>query len=742
MKKYENVYLVGRLFALLACAQVVCAQPANRLLTNALDVLSLSGDRAWGIDVSVQGVVTAAQPGWAGRFFVQDATAGIFVDHVSDRQPVPGDLIRVTGVSHPGGFAPIIAQPRWEKLGTAPLPMAKPVPIEQLMAGVEDSQRIEISGIVRAGWLDAPAGVAFEIASGGYRLHVYAPLAVSADPPLLVGAKVRLRGTAATSFNGQLRQLIAVDLYVPRASDFIVESTVAGDPFGTPVLPLNKLGQYRRGRELSERVHVKGTVTHQRPGEDVFIQDATSGLQLKNRQLETLTPGDVVEAVGFLDFEHFLPVLQDAVVRKTGEARETVKPKPAPIWELQAGYRHADLITLSGRVLDRTVRDAGKKDGTAAGQKIFLTLQTGGVFFTVEGFGAEPNAALALIPLGSIVEVDGICLMEIREDGKMKSLQVLLPTINDVRILKRPSWLTPARLRIGMAILFAVLVVALVWIVTGYQKNSALKVLVKEKNKAQQELQESHNLLETRVVERTNQLKIEMTARQEAEVHFKATLGERTRLAQELHDTLEQSLTGIGLQLDTATRLLAKDPAAGSRHIGLARNQMTQSQLELRRSIWDLRTRELEQFDFPTALRVNAQQITEGTHLKLEMETTGPVLALSEVAEENLLRIVQEALTNVIKHAGASEVRVSLGFSSQAVTLRVKDNGQGFTPDQCPGSREGHFGLLGISERAKRLKGHLRVTSTPGNGTCLEVEIPAKLADETDPTGADARGLI
>ncbi len=734
--------MVGRLFALLACAQVVCAQPANRLLTNALDVLSLSGDRAWGIDVSVQGVVTAAQPGWAGRFFVQDATAGIFVDHVSDRQPVPGDLIRVTGVSHPGGFAPIIAQPRWEKLGTAPLPMAKPVPIEQLMAGVEDSQRIEISGIVRAGWLDAPAGVAFEIASGGYRLHVYAPLAVSADPPLLVGAKVRLRGTAATSFNGQLRQLIAVDLYVPRASDFIVESTVAGDPFGTPVLPLNKLGQYRRGRELSERVHVKGTVTHQRPGEDVFIQDATSGLQLKNRQLETLTPGDVVEAVGFLDFEHFLPVLQDAVVRKTGEARETVKPKPAPIWELQAGYRHADLITLSGRVLDRTVRDAGKKDGTAAGQKIFLTLQTGGVFFTVEGFGAEPNAALALIPLGSIVEVDGICLMEIREDGKMKSLQVLLPTINDVRILKRPSWLTPARLRIGMAILFAVLVVALVWIVTGYQKNSALKVLVKEKNKAQQELQESHNLLETRVVERTNQLKIEMTARQEAEVHFKATLGERTRLAQELHDTLEQSLTGIGLQLDTATRLLAKDPAAGSRHIGLARNQMTQSQLELRRSIWDLRTRELEQFDFPTALRVNAQQITEGTHLKLEMETTGPVRALSEVAEENLLRIVQEALTNVIKHAGASEVRVSLGFSSQAVTLRVKDNGQGFTPDQCPGSREGHFGLLGISERAKRLKGHLRVTSTPGNGTCLEVEIPAKLADETDPTGADARGLI
>ena len=114
-----------------------------------------------------------------------------------------------------------------------------------------------------------------------------------------------------------------------------------------------------------------------------------------------------------------------------------------------------------------------------------------------------------------------------------------------------------------------------------------------------------------------------------------------------------------------------------------------------------------------------------------------------EVVEENLLRIAQEALTNVIKHAGASEVRISLDFGPQAVTLRVRDNGRGFTPDNCPGSREGHFGLLGISERAKRLNGKLLVTSTPGSGTCLEVEVPSRLGDETHKAAAeDARGLI
>ena len=144
-QEYENRSLVSRLLVFLACAQAVCAQPTGELLTNALDVLSLPADRALsGMEVSLQGVVTVAQPDWGGRFFVQDATAGIFVENISDRHPVPGDLIRVTGVSHPGGFAPIITRPRWEKLGTAPLPTAKPVSIEQLMAGLEDSQRVEI----------------------------------------------------------------------------------------------------------------------------------------------------------------------------------------------------------------------------------------------------------------------------------------------------------------------------------------------------------------------------------------------------------------------------------------------------------------------------------------------------------------------------------------------------------------------------------------------------------------------
>ena len=730
MKKPANKSIVPHLLLLLLCTQAVAAQSTtNALLTNAIDVLSLPGDRAWGMDVSIRGVVTAAQPvtaaqtNWEGRFFVQDATAGIFAEDSSHRQPAPGDYVEVTGISHPGGFAPFISYGHWNKLGTAPLPVAKPVPIEQLMAGIEDSQRVEISGIVRAGRGEGLVAV-FEIVSGGYRLSVYAPPLQDADPQSLVGARVRVRGTASTFFSGQLRQLITVELHVPFSSDFIIEKNGPDNPFGAPLLPLNRLGQYQRGRELGERIHIKGTVTYQRAGEDVFLQDATSGIQVKSRQPTTLAPGEVVEAVGFLDFEHFLPVLQDAVFRKTTEPRETVEPKPVAIWELQAGYRHADLITLQGKVLDRAVPLVSQKDAGDAGQQTILTLQDAGILFTLEGFGPGPNKALALVPVGSTVEVNGICLMQIAQDGTMRSLKMLLPSANDIRILEKPNWLTPERLRVGLAILFTVLVVALSWIVMVQKRNLALKVSIQEKTRAQEELQKSHDLLEWRVAERTKQLKFEMTARKEAEVQFKATLAERTRLARELHDTLEQSLTGIGLQVDAASKLVPQDPAAGNRHLGLARNLMTQTQLELRRSIWDLRSRELEQFDFPNALRTNAQHIAEGANLKLEIETTGQVRLLSEVTEENLLRISQAALTNVIKHAGASEVTIRLQFGTRDVTLRITDNGHGFTPENCPGSPDGHFGLLGMSERAKRLDGHLQVTSAPGSGTCIEVRIP------------------
>jgi signal transduction histidine kinase len=322
------------------------------------------------------------------------------------------------------------------------------------------------------------------------------------------------------------------------------------------------------------------------------------------------------------------------------------------------------------------------------------------------------------------------------------SFQILIPTAQDVHVVRKPSWLTTQHLLVCVAVVLSILILISSWTVVISKKNSALNDLINERERAQIELQQAHDQLEERVDERTAQLKFEMTARKEAELQFKAVLAERTRLARELHDTLEQSLTGIGLQLDTAGKLSLSQPDAASHHLELARNLITQSQLEVRHSIWDLRSRELEQFDLPSALMRNAKQITDGTNIQVEVETKGKSRILSEIVEENLLRIGQEALTNVIKHSGASLVKIELEFGPQDVVLQVKDNGCGFTPENGAGSKEGRFGLLGMSERAKRLNGRISLTSSPGGGTSVRVEIPSTPPPETGPFASTDASLL
>ena len=340
----------------------------------------------------------------------------------------------------------------------------------------------------------------------------------------------------------------------------------------------------------------------------------------------------------------------------------------------------------------------------------------------------QQDPALLAIPIGSRIEVSGVCLTQSGEDGKFKSLQVLLPTTESFRILSKPSWVTARHLGIALGIFFLVSVVAVSWIIMISRKNSELNALVQEKEEAKIELQNAHDQLEVRVRERTEQLKIQIAARKESELQFKGVITERTRLAQELHDTLEQTLASIALQLDTSAKLTHKDSDAAGYHFELARNILSQSQVDVRRSVWDLRARALEQFDLRGALVTSSEQITEGTGIRMEVKTEGKVRPLPEIIEDNLLRIAQEALTNIIKHSGATRAGIILDYGPQTVVLRIEDDGKGFAVEDCVGPRDGHFGLLGISERTQRLGGRLALTSTPGAGTTVRVEIPAEPA--------------
>jgi signal transduction histidine kinase len=711
--------------AALGISSTSSLQVRAETLTNADQVLSLSGEQAArSLPVRVKGVITAAEPTWDGRFFIQDESNGVFVDFRAHVHPEPGDVVEVTGITHPGAYAPIITAPQWKKVGTAPLPEARKVPIEQIMSGVEDGQRIEVVGIVRAVIANKSTDrLDVELAAAGYRLHVFPRPPPNINPMKLIGARVRVKGTAAASFNATLRHMISVAIFVPLQTDFIVEKMESANPFHQPAVPLTGIAQYRRDMTPGGRVHVTGVVTLQRPGEDIFIEDATGGLHVKSHQLQSLAVGDMVEAVGFPDFDRFLPVLEDAVFYKTNRSHIPVQAKRVTVKEIQDGLHHADLITLPAKMLDRSFRSGRPRNDGPPWTRIVLMLQQDDQVFTAEAESPQNNPPLADIPIGSTIEVTGVCFTESGEDKRLKSLQILLPTPNSFRLLQKPSRLTPQRLLIGLGILLTVLLGAVVWTVMVSKRNAVLRELIREKEKAQSELQQAHDLLEERVKERTAQLKFQITARKESDLQFKAVLSERTRLAQELHDTLEQTLTGIALQLDTTSKLFQNKPENANHHLELARDLVSQSQVDVRRSVWDLRSRALEQFDLSGALITSSKQLTDGTQIQFQVNTKGRIRPLPEIVEENLLRIAQEAMTNIIKHSQATVAEIELDYGAKTVRLRIKDNGRGFDLKQSAGPAEGHFGLLGISERVKRLCAELIIESSPETGTLVMVQV-------------------
>lgn len=701
-------------------AQVSPPEP----LRTAIEVTSLTDTLAGRqLAVDITATVTAVQTDWDGQFFLQDETGGIWVEYLGSNPPSIGDQLLITGQTHPGAFAPIIAKPKWEIRGKAPLPVAKPVAIDDLVLGVHDGQRIQIEGTVRSAKTNEN-NLEAVLAIGGHRLDVRAPIESIDTTTSLIGSTVRIRGTTATHYNQSLRHLTGVAVYVVRPTDFEILAAEDQDPFELPVTKMNRVAQYRDGMGANRRIHVRGQITHRGPGSMIFIQDDTAALRIMSEQTQGIAVGQEIDVAGFLEFEKHLPFLNDGVFRNASKAESKIKTAKVPTSEIKQGLHHGEIVTLSGKVLDRTTRPILSANGEPVGEATTWLVQGDNLSFTVEYERVSDISTQSVAPIGSTIEATGVCYSDLDSQARLRSVQILLSEEDGIQIIKMPSWLTPRRLLFGLAILTPLLVLAIAWSLTVSKKNARLKVLVREKQEAQNLLQESNDTLEQKVEERSQQLQVEMSARKEARLQFKAVISERTRLARDLHDTLEQALTGIALQLETANKLFASSAEKAETHVRLARRWLQQSQIELRHSIWDLRSRELEQFDLSQALKQSVRRLADSMDLRMNFETKGDRRSLSEVLEENVLRIGQEAMTNIAKHSQASEVWVSLKFESEKLQLEIRDNGKGFENNPDSTSQENHYGLLGMSERASRINGKLDINSSSQTGTIIRLLAP------------------
>ena len=205
---------------------------------------------------------------------------------------------------------------------------------------------------------------------------------------------------------------------------------------------------------------------------------------------------------------------------------------------------------------------------------------------------------------------------------------------------------------------------------------------------------------------------------------FAAVLAERNRMARDIHDTLAQGFVGISLQIEAVGKMLEESPERAKQHLDLAQTMVTHSLTEARRSVWDLRAQALENADLAAALADAARKLTTGTSVHAEFKLSGSQRPIPATVENNLWRIGQEAMTNAMKHAKPKHLRVELEFAPRDITLTVADDGRGFDTQDNQLSGDGHFGLIGLRERAERLKARLIIESNPGAGTTIRVTAP------------------
>jgi signal transduction histidine kinase len=219
---------------------------------------------------------------------------------------------------------------------------------------------------------------------------------------------------------------------------------------------------------------------------------------------------------------------------------------------------------------------------------------------------------------------------------------------------------------------------------------------------------------------------------------FTVRVEERTRIARELHDTLLQSAQASLVHMQVARTLASRQPEQSVRTLDQAISMTEGAIAEGRDAIQDLRSQSPAHANFAKLLTLTGQELasargTDGTQPALFRATVeGEQRKMRPVIQDEAYRIARELLRNAFQHADASEIEAAIRYEDQLLRLRVRDDGKGIDPKiLMAGGRAGHWGLLGMRERAKQIGGQLEIWSRTGAGTEVELRIPSAVAYET-----------
>jgi hypothetical protein len=543
---------VGLLRGVLAQAPFVGAiifaaavQPAGRqsapsgqlpLLTRLESIRQLSQDEsARRYPVRVRGVVTHFDEMAANGLIVHDGSVGQYVLVPTSTEGLAvwrslrsGDDIEIEGTTVRGGFAPNLEAAVIRKLGRAALPKARRVTYSTLLTGRNDCDFVELEGVLQRAWRSSdpqhhPLFAELAVEGGVVRASFwdYSP----EDAARLTDARVRIRGNIGTIF-GHTEQLRGLSLFGGRTADIEVLEP-APDPFALPLRPIRSIFNFSLEGEVSRRVRVRGVVTAQISGRAVemndftsttsfkynrlglYVKDGTSGARIEMEEAPKARPGDVVDVAGFPAVTPGKPILRNAVVRVIGTDR---KPVPVELSTTNAitPESDAELVRVLGEVLSVVTTPAER----------VLVLKMGETVFDAGFEKSEAGDKLQQIRPGSLVSVTGVYSYQW---GPPPSFRLFLRSPDDVAVLRAAPWWTMRHTAVMVVMLAIAAAVSGLW----------MRAMTNRKRQ-----------------------------------QYQAVLTERNRVARELHDTLEQGLTGLTLQLEAVSATLQSSPEMARRSLG------------------------------------------------------------------------------------------------------------------------------------------------------------------------------
>jgi len=652
--------------------------------------------------VRIRGVVTDELEG-----FVQDETAGIeviFSPGAKRKINAFGDYIEVEGSAGVDDIgSPEIRADKVIVLGTGNPPRPETLTPGQLASGQTDARWIEVEGVVHS-----TDGSHLLLNSYGQQL-----MATITEAPVklvdnLVDAGVRVRGVEVLARDDQGR-VQGIHLLIP-SLDYVEVITPAAGQEALPVRHLGSLLGLSGPGGPTHRVKVQGVVTLQQ-NQKIFFQDDTGNAmavlkenvvldsrfgrahwlywQTAPTEMDTnpapqFQPGDRIQVVGFPETHRYSPVLTEAIVTRLGTGQA---PKPSGLTPkgLTEGGQDSSLVTFDGMLRGQTMIGANlllDMDWEDRTLQVLVPQSSG------DSFKAEP---------GSRLRVTGVCQIDppsYPELGLVPGpVRILTRGPEDLIVLESVPWLTGRRALMLVGIMFLIVLAGLVWI----------------------------RELRRQVGERTRQLSTEIRLRERAESRH-ALEEERARIAKDLHDDLGANLTQIIFLSERVENAAASIPETTPwfNLIPATARRTIQSLDEI---VWAINPQNDSLESLANYLSQFAQQHLSLANARciLDVPTVLPAVPLSTEVRHNLLLAAREALQNAVKHADASEVRLSLKFDESGLNIAIADNGVGFNPDAM---QEHGNGLKNMRQRMDALGGRMELSNQPGEGTTVNLWLP------------------